>query len=103
MLQASQAVNLSLTMVLYIVHSEHVHTVTSLSIDSDARHDFGSDHALLLATFKYGSQPSCDWKFQEALKFHIPDNTKYDDYQFCLDRISSVVPLHQFETLTSEE
>ena len=40
-----------------LIDGEHSNTVTSFVIDEDARHDAGSDHALLECTLLFGERP----------------------------------------------
>ena len=86
-----------------LVDTDHVKTVTSFVIDSDARYGCGSDHALLVVKMKFGLKPSANWVFHETLQFNTNPKTDYTKYQDELDQQSSNIPLHKFEELSSEE
>jgi hypothetical protein len=86
-----------------MVDNEHINTVTSFVIDSDARHGCGSDHALLIAKLLFGEKPSVNWSFHNFLKFKLHPKTDYTEYQLQLDQQCKTTPLHKYEDLSAEE
>ena len=86
-----------------LIDSDHVHTVTSFVIDEAARFECGSDHALLICNLQFGSKPSANWSFHEAVKYDFNDDSDYGEYQTMLDNLSTSTPLHSFETLSAEQ
>ena len=86
-----------------LIDSDHVNTVTSFVIDEEARYDFGSDHALLLAKLKFGRSNRVEWSFQETVRFNFNSSTDFTAYQNELDDHSNSVPLHVFEDMSVEE
>ena len=86
-----------------LVDNDHVHTVTSFTIDEDARYDAGTDHALLAVELVFGHTPAVNWSYRDVLKFDLKDDSDYGIYQTTLDQHASLIPLHQFESLPSEK
>ena len=83
--------------------AESVHTVSSFIIDSDARFDCGTDHALLEVDLIFSSKTSIHWNVREALHFNISDGTDFTKYSDNLDTlISSIVP-DNFSSLSTEQ
>ena len=60
--------------------AESVHTVSSVVIDSDARFDCGTDHALLEVDILFSSKTSIHWNVCEALQFNFTDSTDFTKY-----------------------
>ena len=83
--------------------STSLHTISSFKIDSDARFDCSSDHALLEATISFGSKTSVHWQVREALQFNFNANSSYDGFQKILEDTCSTISLNSFSSLTTEE
>ena len=64
-----------------LVDSEHVHTVTSFVIDSDARFDAGSDHALLIAKLEFGITSTVNWSLEKPVSLNFNSETDFSEYQ----------------------
>ena len=86
-----------------LIDSEHVHTVNSFVIDSDARFDCGSDHALLVAEICMTEQTPIKWEFRDGLKFNIRENTDFAPYTNYLDQQCDSLSLHNFLDVPLEE
>ena len=86
-----------------LIDADHVHTVTSFVIDSEARFDCGSDHALLEVVITFGPKISTHWSFNDAIKYDFQPNSDFTNYQEALDTHSSSITLHQFSSLPTEE
>ena len=86
-----------------LIDADHCHTVTSFVIDSEARFDAGTDHALLEVILTFGPRASTQWSFQDAIQYNFKNTTSFTDYQTSLDLLASSIPLSQFVTLSTEE
>ena len=86
-----------------LVDPDHVHTVTSFVIDSDARFDCGSDHALLEATVTFGHKISTQWSFHDSIQYNFKPSSDFTIFQEHLDSLSSTIPLSQFSLLPSDQ
>ena len=86
-----------------LISNHKVQTVTSFVIDSNARFDAGSDHALLVAEVEFGYQSKVTWSFQNAVSLHFKDDTDYSQFQAELDSLVDTIPIHKFEALPAEE
>ena len=85
------------------IDNDHVHTVTSFTIDEDARYSCGSDHALLECIIEVGDRPSVHWSYSEAIHYNITGNTDYKEYSDALETAMNTIPLHTFTKLSPEE
>ena len=86
-----------------LIDSDNTNTVTTFVIDKEARHDAGSDHALLECIIQFGSSPKVSWSFQEAIHYDIKENTDYTEFKTNLDVAISSIPGSQFSKLSTEE
>ena len=86
-----------------LIDPDHVHTVTSFVIDSDARFDCGSDHALLEATVTFGPKVSTQWSFHDSIQYNFNTTSDFTMFQEHLDSFSSTIPLSQFSLLPSDQ
>ena len=86
-----------------VIDNDHVTTVTSFTIDEDARYSCGSDHALLECLIEVGDRPSVHWSYSEAIHYNINGSTDYKEYTDTLDVAVSSIPLHTFAQLPPEE
>jgi exonuclease III len=86
-----------------MIDADHVHTVTSFVIDSEARFDCGSDHALLEVIITFGPKISTHWSFNDAIKYDFKPNSDFSNYQGVLDTLSSSIPLSQFSSLSTDQ
>ena len=68
-------------------------------IDEDARHDAGSDHALLECIIELGARPTVQWCYTEAIHYNLVGNTDFTKYKSTLDTAVSSIPLHDFAKL----
>ena len=85
-----------------LINKESSNIVTSFTIDADARHEFGSDHALLMADITFGYKPRMKWGYSDVLNFNICESTNYEMYQDVLDHLSRKIPMRQFERMSVE-
>ena len=85
------------------IDNDHVQTVTSFTIDEDARYSCGSDHALLECVIEVGDRPCVHWSYSEAIHYNINGNTNYKEYIDTLDAGVTSIPLHIFAKLSPEE
>ena len=58
-----------------LIDNEHANTVTTFTIDEEARFSAGSDHALLECDIVFGSQPHIKWDFQEVIQYNFGDKS----------------------------
>ena len=86
-----------------LIDNEHAHTVTTFTIDEDARFSAGSDHALLECEIVFGSHPHIKWDFQEVIQYDFGEKSSFTEYQRHLDMASSSISLPKFSTLSSSE
>ena len=86
-----------------LIDSDSSNTVTSFVIDSEARHDAGSDHALLECLITFGLSPKVSWSFQEAIHYDFKENTDFTVYQTNLDHAISSITGSMFSKLSTEE
>ena len=86
-----------------MVDGDHSNTVTSFTIDENARFDCGSDHALLECDIEFGARPKVAWTYQEALQFKIYDDTNFTEFHKTLDILSSSIRLESFTNLEVEQ
>ena len=86
-----------------LIDNDHLNTVTSFTIDEDARFACGSDHALLECLIEVGDRPSIHWSYSEAVHYNITPSTNYAEYKTYLDTKISCIPLHNFEQLPVTE
>ena len=86
-----------------LVDCDNIHSVTSFTIDEDARFDCGSDHALLECDVALGSTPRIKWSYDEVLRYNFHENSDFSGYQRCLDQDLSAIPLSKFSDLESKE
>jgi hypothetical protein len=68
-----------------LTDQDHVNTVTSFVIDKDARHNTGSDHALLECIIELGATPTVQWCYTEAVHYNLVVNTDFTTYKSTLD------------------
>ena len=80
-----------------------VHTVSSFIIDTDARFDCGTDHALLEVDITFGKRVSLHWNVREALQYKFSDNTDFTKYSTVLNTLSSAISPDAFSSLTTEQ
>ena len=85
-----------------LIDNEHAHTVTTFTIDEDARFSAGSDHALE-CDLVFGSHPHIKWDFQEVIQYDFGEKSCFTEYQNHLDLASSSISLPKFSTLSSSE
>ena len=83
--------------------AESVHTVSSFIIDSDARFDCGTDHALLEVDLIFSSKTSIHWNVREALLFNFSDGTDFTKYSENLNILTSSIPPDSFASLSTED
>ena len=76
-----------------LIDSDHVSHVTSFVIDSNARFQCGSDHALLQLDIEFKSRPSVKWKFHDAIQYNFNKNSSFDNYKYNLDKCISKIGL----------
>ena len=86
-----------------LIDQDHINTVTSFVIDEDARHDAGSDHALLECIIELGARPTVQWCYTEAIHYNLVGNTDYTKYKSTLDTAVSSIPLHDFAKLPVQQ
>ena len=86
-----------------LIDSDHSNTVTSFIIDSEARFDCGSDHALLECKIQFGSKPKISWSVQEPIQYNFKPDSNFTDYQATLDQISSSITIKQFASLSADQ
>ena len=86
-----------------LVDADNVSMVNSFIIDAEARFSCGSDHALLLVNLTYGKRNKLSWSFNESLRFNINENTDYEKYGKKLDSFTRTMPLHKFDSLSSDK
>ena len=86
-----------------LIDGDHVNTVTSFTIDEDARFDCGSDHALLECSLEFGTVPRVKWSYQDVFQYNINDDTDFTEYHNTLDRLASTIRLDEFEGLDVEQ
>ena len=86
-----------------LIDNEHAHTVTTFTIDEDARFSAGSDHALLECDIVFGSHPHIKWDFQEVIQYDFGEKTSFTEYQEHLDQACSSISLPKFSTLSSSD
>ena len=86
-----------------LVDADHVDYVSSFVIDSDARYECGSDHALLTVNVAFQHTPTIDWKYNDAVRFNLSEKTDYGPFKHRLDQACQLQPLHIFEKLPLEE
>ena len=86
-----------------LIDNEHAHTVTTFTIDEDARFAAGSDHALLECDIVFGSHPHINWDFQEVIQYDFGEKSSFTEYQKHLDLAASSISLPKFTTLSSSE
>ena len=86
-----------------LVDGDHQNTVTSFTIDEDARFDCGSDHALLESYLEFGYRPKVKWSYNDVFQYNIPEDTDFTEYHSALDTFSSTIRLHEFEDMCVED
>ena len=84
-----------------LIDSDHTHTVTSFVIDEHARHDCGSDHALLECKILFSNTPKVSWSFNDVIQYNIKEDTNYSEYQNTLDQLISTVSMTEANTMTA--
>ena len=83
--------------------SDSIHKISSFVVDSEARFDCGSDHALLEVTISFGAKISVQWQVREALQFNFNAQSCFDGYQNELENTCCKIPLTSFSSLSTEE
>ena len=58
-----------------LIDNDHLNTVTSFTIDEEARFSCGSDHALLECIINVDNRPSVQWSYSEAVHYNITPST----------------------------
>ena len=86
-----------------LINPEQAHSVTSFVIDSDARFDCGSDHALLEVELTFGPKTSSQWAFHDTIQYNFKPSSDFSKFQEHLDNFSSAIPLCKFSDLTSDQ
>ena len=86
-----------------LVDCDNVNSVTSFTIDEDARFACGSDHALLECEVALGPTSRIKWSYEEVLRYNFHENSDFSGYQRCLDQELSAIPLSNFANLESRE
>ena len=86
-----------------LIDQEYSDSVTSFVIDSDARFQAGSDHALLECTLTFTNCPRVSWQFTDALQYNISSKTKFDKYQLVLDSLTTSMSVTSFESLSTDQ
>ena len=76
-------------------------TVTSFVIDSDARVECGSDHALLICTIAFADKPRVSWSFNNPLHYNLHE-ADFPAYQKSLDT-AVTLSLSKFSELSTTE
>ena len=83
-----------------LVDGDHQDTVTSFTIDEDARFDCGSDHALLECEMEFGARPKVkDWLYHNVFQYNIPEDADFTSYHSALDNFSASIRLEEFENM----
>lgn len=83
-----------------LVDGDHQDTVTSFTIDEDARFDCGSDHALLECEMEFGARPKVkDWSYHNVFQYNIPEDADFTSYHSALDNFSASIRLEEFENM----
>ena len=83
-----------------LVDGDHQDTVTSFTIDEDARFDCGSDHALLECDMEFGARPKVKtWSYHNVFQYNISDDADFSSYHSALDTFSSSIRLEEFENM----
>ena len=86
-----------------LVDVDHVNTVSSFIIDQDARHECGSDHALLECEIILGPVPHIDWNVQDVIHYNFHENTDFTSYKTNCDKALKGIPLDEFADLSAVE
>ena len=86
-----------------LINPEQAHSVTAFVIDSEARYDCGSDHALLEVELTFGPKTSSQWAFHDTIQYDFKTNSDFSKFQEHLDNFSSVIPLSEFSNMTSDQ
>ena len=86
-----------------LIDTEHVSTCTSFTIDSDARFDCGSDHALLECDIVLGSSPHANWAYHDVLQYNYNDSTDFTAYKGTLDNNIQTITLTEFSALETTD
>ena len=84
-----------------LIDHEKSDTVTSFVIDSDARVECGSDHALLVCSLRFTNTPRMSWSYHDPVHYNI-QGVDFAAYQRYLDT-SLDVPLSQFSVQSTTE
>ena len=86
-----------------LIDAEQAHTVTSFVIDSSARFDCGSDHALLECKIIFDHVPRLAWSYQDSIQYNLQNVSDYTKFQDCLNEAAAAIPLSEFEKLSSDQ
>ena len=86
-----------------LIDTEHVSTCSSFTIDSDARFDCGSDHALLECDLVLGSSPHANWAYHDVLQYNYTDSTDFTAYKGSLDNNIQTIALSEFSAMDTSE
>ena len=84
-----------------LIDHEKSNTVTSFVIDSDARVECGSDHALLVCTLSFSNKLRMSWSFHDPVHYNI-QGVDFAAYQRYLDTALDV-PLSHFSAQSTTE
>ena len=84
-----------------LIDHDKANTVTSFVIDSAARVECGSDHALLICTLVFAEKPRMSWSFHDPVHYNF-HGADFQAYQRYLDT-ALTVPLPQFSSQSTTE
>ena len=84
-----------------LIDHDKANTVTSFVIDSEARIECGSDHALLICTLVFSDKPRMSWSFHDPVHYNF-HGADFQAYQRYLDT-ALTVPLSQFTGQSTTE
>ena len=86
-----------------LIDGAHIQKVTSFNIDTDARFDCNSDHALLECVLEFRTSPKPSKHSPDVFRYNFHEKSNFTGYKSFLDNSLSTINLDEFSRLNTSE